>query len=269
MSEESNDIMPKIANLSDISKTRNKALKKLKGSKGQTLSHMARKRIIEYIKKNEVQPNDALPTEAAFMKILDASRHTVREALVLMEQENLIYKIQGKGTFLKKRPIHIESGLEKLESITETVEGYDLTPGTQWIGIEIKNPTEQMTEELNLTPGEKVITFKRVRTANGNLASYCVDTMPLRYFETIPHEINEESLFSYLEKNLGIHIESAVTYLVPTLPTGEMTHELGVPQDQLFLLLQQIHFDSKGTPMIFSNDYFQPDIFKFKVNRTR
>jgi GntR family transcriptional regulator len=269
MSEESNNKVTKTQNLSNMSNNINKTLKMLKGSKNQTLSRSARKRIIEYIKKNDVQPHDALPTEAAFMEILEASRHTVREALVLMEQENLIYKIQGKGTFLKKRPIHIESGLEKLESITEVVEGYHLTPGTQWIGIEIKKPTDQMTTELKLEPNEKVITFKRVRTANESLASYCVDTMPLRYFETIPHEIDEESLFAYLEKNLDIYIESAVSYIVPTLPTGEMTHELGVSQDQLFLLLQQVHFDSKGIPMIFSNDYFQPDIFKFKVNRTR
>ncbi|MDC7233716.1 MAG: GntR family transcriptional regulator [Spirochaetales bacterium] len=252
-----------------MSNNLNKTIRKLTGSKNQTLSRSARKRIIEYIRSNEIQPGDALPTEAAFVELLQASRHTVREALMLMEQENLIYKIQGKGTFLKKRPIHIESGLEKLESITEVVEGYHLTPGTQWIGIEIKNPTDQMIEELKLQPGEKVITFKRVRTANTNLASYCVDTMPLRYFETIPREIDEESLFSYLEKTLGIYIESAVSYIVPTLPTGEMTHELGVPQDQLFLLLQQVHYDSNGVPMIFSNDYFQPDIFKFKVNRTR
>lgn len=252
-----------------MSNNLNKTIRKLKSGKNQTLSRSTRKRIIEYIRSNDVQPNDALPTEAAFVELLGASRHTVREALMLLEQENLIYKIQGKGTFLKKRPIRIESGLEKLESITEVVEGYQLTPGTQWIGIEIKKPTEQMSSELNLAPHEKVITFKRVRTANESLASYCVDTMPLRYFETIPHEIDEESLFTYLEKNLGIYIESAVSYIVPTLPTGEMTHELGVPGDQLFLLLQQVHFDSKGKPMIFSNDYFQPDIFRFKVNRTR
>lgn len=266
MSEQFKQKHIKTTNLSDNSSKKDSSYGTCKN---HSLSRTTREKVYEYIKENRLVPDDALPTEATFMEMLGVSRSTIREALALLEQEKLIYRIQGKGTFLNKRPLQIESGLEKLESITETIKGFGLTPGTRWVGIEIKSPTNLMIEKLKINNSEKVITFKRVRTANENLASYCVDTVPLKYFDTIPHEINEESLLFYLKKNLGILIESAVTDIIPTLPTEEMIRELDVSGNQLFLLLQQVHFDNKGIPVIFSKDYFKSDIFKFKINRIR
>ncbi len=237
--------------------------------KNYPLSRIIRKSVCRYIKENNLLPGEALPTEASFMKMLGVSRSTIREALTLLEQEKLIYRIQGKGTFVNRTPFQIESGLEKLESITETIKGFGLTPGTRWVAIEIRHPEVIMREKLKLDGEEKVITFKRIRTADDNIAAYCVDTVPIKYFKEIPLEINDESLFHFLKENLGIVVESAVTDIIPTLPTGEMIKELELEGNELFLLLQQVHYDRKGIPVIFSKDYFKADFFKFKINRLR
>jgi DNA-binding GntR family transcriptional regulator len=39
--------------------------------------------------------------------------------------------------------------------------------------------------------------------------------------------------------------------------------------NDLLLLLRQIHYDKEGTPVIYSMDYFNPEVFKFKINRIR
>lgn len=234
-----------------------------------SLSQKAKVKILEYIKKNNFQSNDLLPSEASLMKMLSVSRYTVREALALLEQERVVYKIQGKGTFLKKKPLQIESGLEKLDSITDTIASFGMEAGTKWIGVEVKNPTEDMVERLKLEKGEKVVTFKRLRTANGDIASYCVDTMPAKYFKSIPYDIAEESLFQYLEKELDIYVDSAVAYILPTEPTQEMIKELGVDESQLFIVLHQMHYDNEGKAVLYSDDYFNPEIIKFKINRER
>jgi len=238
--------------------------------KSVSLSRKIKEKIIQYIKKENLQPEDMLPSEALLVDMFGVSRYTVREALALLEQDNILYKIQGRGTFVNRVPIQIESGLEKLESITEIIESFGYKPGTIWIDIKEVIPTKDMIDKMKLRPEEKVVTFTRIRTANDKIAAYCVDTIRRNNIDgEIPAIIEKESMFDYLEQKCSIEPEYAIADIIPTLPTGEMRRHMNIDKDQLFLLLHQIHYDKEGNPQIYSMDYFNTDIFNFKVNRLR
>lgn len=237
--------------------------------KSEALSHGVKEKILDYIRASGLRVGDTLPTEAKLMEMLEAGRHTIREALALLEQERIVYRIQGKGTFLKRKPLRIEHGLEKLASMTDMIRSCGFEPSTRWISIEVKNANAPMAEQLGLGLDEKVVTFKRLRFASGNLASYCIDSVAASRFDSIPCQIPDESLFQYLEREKDIVIETAVGYVIPTKPSREMVEELGVDEDQLFVLLEQLHYDNEGRPVIYSLDYYQPEVIRFKINRTR
>ncbi|HYE80981.1 MAG TPA: GntR family transcriptional regulator [Clostridia bacterium] len=238
--------------------------------KTASLSQQAKEKIIEYIRLEGLQPDAALPTEAELMEMLGVSRYIVREALALLEQDRLIYKRQGKGTFVYKRPIEIESGLEKLESITEIIEKFGYEPGTRWVGISENEPTRDMVGKLKLSPGDKVVTFKRIRTASRKVAAYCVDTVKRSAFgDKVPQNIDRESMFRYLKDECGIETEYAITEIIPTFATEEMMSLIKTNPNQMFLLLHQVHYDKEGNPVIYSMDYFNPQVFRFKVNRNK
>lgn len=238
--------------------------------KSVSLSQKVKEKITEYIMNENLQPDSVLPSEAVLTEMLGVSRYTVREALALLEQDKILYKIQGKGTFVNKVPTHIESGLEKLESITEIIESYGYEPGTIWIGIEENLPTKDMVDKMGLEKDDKVVTFTRIRTANGKVAVYCVDTIKRTdTMEKIPQIIEEESMFNYLKEKHGIEPEYAIAEIIPTLPTAEMIKHMKIKENQLFLLLHQVHYDKEGSPQIYSMDYFNTDVFKFIVNRIR
>lgn len=238
------------------------------GSKSISLSSKTKQEILNFIENEQIQADDILPSENTFMDILGVSRYTVREALALLEQDKIIYKIKGKGTFVNKRPIQIESGLEKLESITEIIESFGYQPGTIWVGVEEAYPTKDMVKKLKLEADDKIITLKRIRTANGKAAAYLVDTIPKKIVnnESLDN-IDSESVFSYIKEKFGIAIDYATTEIIPTVPTEEMIEHLKVANDKLFILLHQLHYDREGQPILYSLDYFDSEIFKLKVNR--
>lgn len=223
--------------------------------------------ILDYLKKEKYKTNDKLPSEPDLMRMLGVSRHTIREALALLEQEKFIYKVQGKGTFLKRQPLEIESGLEKLESVTEMIKKENLELETKWIEVKKHKPTKDMIEKLKLQEDENVVTFKRLRIANGEIVAYCVDTISENYYKKIPINIREESIFKYLKDEFAIVIDSSDTHILPIVATEDMMEKLNVNKNQLFLLLCQIHYDIKGNPIIYGNDYFNSDVIKFKINR--
>ena len=65
------------------------------------------------------RPGDQLPPEPELARQLGVSRATLREALRSYEQQGIISRRQGVGTFLNPRHLYVESGLEVLVSIED------------------------------------------------------------------------------------------------------------------------------------------------------
>lgn len=57
--------------------------------------------IYNYIRKNELQAEDKLPSERDMASMLQTSRHSVREALRILEDRGVIYVKTGSGAFIK------------------------------------------------------------------------------------------------------------------------------------------------------------------------
>ena len=72
--------------------------------------------LLALIREQGLEPGDRLPSEAELAARLGISRATLREALRLLEEENIILRRQGIGTFVAADQ-HLESGLERLESV--------------------------------------------------------------------------------------------------------------------------------------------------------
>ncbi|MGO1470011.1 MAG: GntR family transcriptional regulator [Tissierella sp.] len=235
------------------------------------LSRKAKAKIIQYINKNKLKGDERLPSEAELMKMLGVSRYTVREALALLEQERWIYRVQGKGTYVSEGPnIEIQAGLEKLDSITEIIKKFGHVPDTKWISIKEISPSEDMVDKLKIKKEDKVVRFERIRMADDKPSAYLIDTVPKKILNNIvPKKIEGESLFKYLKKSFGIGVEYASANIIPVLPSEDMKKYLKVKGDLPFLLLHQVHYDEHDKPVFYSFDYFDPQVFKFKVNRRR
>ena len=69
-----------------------------------TLKQRKYERILDHlyaeIFSGRVAPGDALPTEAELSESLGSSRGTIRHALDKLEQDGVIYRVQGRGTFV-------------------------------------------------------------------------------------------------------------------------------------------------------------------------
>ncbi|GAB6100393.1 arabinose utilization transcriptional regulator AraR [Halanaerocella petrolearia] len=65
---------------------------------------MIKNKIKNLVNEGQIKPGDKLPTESELTEKYNVSRHTVRKALNILNQEGLLHKKQGVGTFLKGNP---------------------------------------------------------------------------------------------------------------------------------------------------------------------
>ncbi|MBI3962513.1 MAG: GntR family transcriptional regulator, partial [Deinococcus sp.] len=74
----------------------------------------------ERIEAGEWEPGNQIPTEEELCERYKVSRITVREAIQGLVSEGLLYRQQGRGTFVAKAKI--QQGLQRLTSFTEDMQ---------------------------------------------------------------------------------------------------------------------------------------------------
>src|SRR4051812_25105652 len=68
---------------------------------------------VKAIKSGQLKSGTALPTELRMCESLGIGRSTVRQAMQVLEQEGLIRRVQGKGTFVHDEArVRLKEGMQ-------------------------------------------------------------------------------------------------------------------------------------------------------------
>ncbi|WP_299090193.1 GntR family transcriptional regulator [uncultured Metabacillus sp.] len=224
-------------------------------------------KIKEDIEKGIYREKEKLPSEFELSKGLGVSRATLREALRILEEENVIIRRHGVGTFVNSKP-RFTSGIEQLNSVTGMIEKGNHKPGTIFLSSSITGATDDDVKRFKCGKEEEIFLLERVRTANGEPVVYCIDKIPTKILpDTFDHE--QESLFQLLEEKANIYISYAVTHIDPIGYHEKISPILECDPETSLLLLKQMHFDNQDRPVLYSLNYFRADHFSFHVVRKR
>ncbi|MCY8545727.1 GntR family transcriptional regulator [Bacillus vallismortis] len=224
-------------------------------------------RIKEDIKNGIYTEKEKLPSEFELSKKLGVSRATLREALRILEEEHVIIRRHGVGTFVHSKPLFL-SGIEQLNSVTKMIEQANMTPGTIFLSSQVLMPSEDDIKRFHLEEGQELFYLERVRTANGQPIVYCIDKIPMNILpNSFSHQ--QESMFDLLEKNSGTVISYAVTDIEPIGYHDTISPVLECDPETALLQLKQTHYDQHDKPVLYSLNYFRADKFRFHVLRKR
>ncbi|MBO8155176.1 MAG: GntR family transcriptional regulator [Bacillaceae bacterium] len=224
-------------------------------------------RIKEDIKNGVYKEREKLPSEFELSKMLGVSRATLREALRLLEEENVVTRRHGVGTFVNPKPV-FSSGIEQLKSVTNMITEAGMEPGTQYLSAEKVIATKEDKEHFKRDDLEYVVKIERVRTADGQPVVYCIDKMP-DDFIPLEYVREKDSLFQLIEKHTNINISYAVTHIEPIGFHEKISTILKCEPEQALLLLRQMHYTNEDQPVLYSSNYFRADQFSFHVLRKR
>lgn len=221
--------------------------------------------------KNEIdigvyEVGERLPSEFELSKTLGVSRATLREALRMLEDEQVITRRHGVGTFVNHKPV-FSSGIEELCSVTEMISRGNKQPGTIFLSTFEKQATEEEWERFNNDAFNELIVVERVRTADQVPVVYCLDKIPKHYLPRYTAS-QDQSMFDQLEME-GIKISHALTQIEPLGYHEEVSPILRCDPETSLLLLKQMHYDELERPILYSINYFRADQFKFHVLRKR
>jgi GntR family transcriptional regulator len=223
--------------------------------------------IKQNIEKGIFKEKERLPSEFDLSKQLGVSRATLREALRILEEENIIVRRHGVGTFVNTKPTFL-SGIEQLNSITHMIEQAGMKAGTIFLSSQIQDLSENDLTRFTCEEDEQILFVERVRTANGEPVVYCMDKVPQKILPE-NFEYKQESLLEILEKQAGKHISYAVANIEPLGYHEKVSPILQCEPETALLVLKQMHYDQYDEPILYSINYFKADQFSFQVLRKR
>lgn len=232
---------------------------------------LVKDKLLELINNGYYKKGSKLPSEFELAKSLGVSRPTLREALRVLEEENILSRRHGIGTFINDNTQRIKNGIEQLHSVTESIEQLNLSAGTILLSVSIESADNNDKEKLQMVSDEEfVIKVERIRTADEEPVVFCIDKIVKQ------HDINHEdfydvenSLFDFLQEHYKIKISYAISEIIPVQANYKLAKALNIPARTPILLLDQTHFSDDNKPVLYSKNYFRPDRFSFHVVRKR
>jgi GntR family transcriptional regulator len=120
-------------------------------------------KISTQIASGELQPGDQVPSEREMAKLYNVSRITARLAVDELVANGLIYREQGRGSFVAEP---MARGLMGFASLTEDLIARGSKPGSRILVHELIRGDEQVRRALKVAADEMVLHMQRIRYAD-------------------------------------------------------------------------------------------------------
>ncbi|MDY0307598.1 MAG: phosphonate metabolism transcriptional regulator PhnF, partial [Desulfovibrionaceae bacterium] len=117
------------------------------------------------IKEGEMPPGSKLPTEQELAERFGVNRHTVRRALTLLAEKELIRTEQGSGSFVREQVIDYAVGART--RFHENLLRQERKPRGELISFGVIPATTEVARALELEKGEPVIVLETLGEADG------------------------------------------------------------------------------------------------------
>jgi GntR family transcriptional regulator len=228
------------------------------------LETILRRRIVQ----GEFSSQVPIPSEETLCREYDVSRITVRQALASLEEEGLIIRRRGKGTFVVEKAVSLDPPrftgfMEDLISM-----GIKTTAKILDMGM-IEAPTWIM-EKLKLDPAAEVLRIEKIRLVEGTPFSYVVNYLPADIGIKIPKDkLSGKPLLMILETNLGIMVDEADQTVEATIADAHVAPLLGIRVGDPLLKVERTVYDGKGRPVECVSVLYRADKYCFNVKLKR
>lgn len=222
----------------------------------------------EKILARQYKPEEQLPTEAELVEDYGVSRITVRQAMGKLEDEGLIRREAGRGTFVTdRRPT--EGTLELDQSIDELISMGRAT-SVELLQLEEVEASVEAAAELGLEAGVPLVRCQRLRKHEGRPYCYIINLLPREIGERIDRRAwTRGSVLQHIEEDLGIPLRIAQQRLRAVLADVRLARWLDTRIGAPLLRVDYVIRTDRGLPVEKAELYYRGDVYSFTLHLMR
>lgn len=243
-------------------------MKKVDKESPLPLYYQLKQILCELIENDELKANDAIPSERELCEYHGVSRMTVNKAIISLVNEGLVYREQGKGTFVCKAKE--KQQLSNLLGLTEEMRLRGLTVHTKIVSFKKKPATKKIQMALLMNERRDVFEITRLRCVSGEPYSLETAYLPVNLCSELNAEmIRNKSLYEVLSVHFGLEVEYAYQTIEPILVNDYESNMLEVEKNALALLFSRQTYLKNDIPIEVTKAIYRGDRYKFEVSLRR
>lgn len=227
--------------------------------------------ILEMIDREEYAVDQVIMSERSLTEHFGISRITVRKAIDELVNEGYLYRIQGKGTFVKGH--NIKQDLFNITSCTQDIIDRGMIPSRKVIVSKVEICRPDVARMLGIGPEEKVFILERVYYANFAPINCTYTILPYRYFPEIEKiDFAKESLYKVLETKYGVRITKATRTFEARLALQDMADKLELHEGAPLLCFEAVTYgliEGREVAIETFRSHYRTDKCKFYINQVK
>ena len=222
------------------------------------LYHQLYQILRDNIWRGKWEPGDMIPPESELTERYGVSRTTVRQVLDMLVNEGLIYRQQGRGTFVAHPTV--EQTLVRIVSFTDDMVQRGFKPGTRVLSAQLIPAPEDIARKLEISPGEELACIKRLRLADEEPMSIEESHLVHRYCHgVLEGDYATNPLREALDRDYDIRWTHARQVIRAISASNQVAELLSVPPQSALLAIERVSYAQQNLPVEFLRIYYRGD----------
>jgi GntR family transcriptional regulator len=233
-------------------------------SRIQPLYHQIYLQLRQLLTDSSLDITQPLPSEPMLAQRYGVSRVTIRKTLLRLQQEGLIRRVHGKGTFPAQESI--EPGKSDISSVLDNLLSFDRRTTAVNLAWEMLDTEATIARQLR---SERCLRVVRLRSMDGTPISLTTLHVPERHCHLLdPDEIGDQPIVTALEKG-GVLAYDADQVLSAVAATAEMASHLQVEPAAPLIVMRRLMFNAIHEPVLHQEGFYPPDRFEYRMRLSR
>lgn len=205
---------------------------------------------------------DRMPTDHDLTDSYEVSRHTVREAIRRLQDEGVVERRQGSGTFL--REVAFEQTLNEIYSLFRSVEAEGIEQHSTVLSQELRT-SPLVADRLEVPAERELFYLERIRYAGDLPLAVDRAYLPMPMASPLLEvDFRHTALYDELGRKCGLRPERGVERLHPVIPSPADRKALDMGEGQPALeIVRMTH--SAGRPLEHRTTVMRGDRYSFRV----
>lgn len=230
-----------------------------------SLYFIIKENLLKQIQSGTYPVGEKIPTESELCTLYNVSRTTIRLALHDLETDGILERIQGKGTFVKRK----EMQLTQTRSFADDVHVQGKEPKNKILEANVIPIDSPLDEILQIPLKSPVTHLLRVRYADNEPLLYERSFIPWNLAPGLANEYCEEagSLFTLLRDKYNLSIHRTVEQLKPILADKTASKLLHIKEGAPCMQVRTFTYLTDNTPLEYNFGIFRGDFQNFRIER--